>query len=563
MNSNSNQDPNAWGYGKPTKREGELEIKADGIYKFSKDFGDEKIAKYIDLIELNCDIDDGKYGAVLAFDTGSEVKKIDVKRSQYKRFKNLLELIDDGVDVDEKNVRDVCEALSDKQKTLKETLVHHRIGYGIYQGKPVYKLTQGIGVDSQYRGDLKIEPTGDWEVYKSMLINHVFPYIPLQFILAVSLSAVLLGRLRNYLDMESAFVHLLGDSSSGKSTATKLAISLFASPDVKEETLISTFDATKNALTGMIKKLNGIIFAMDELSTNADSDFTKLVYNVCSGKEKARMNADAEMKARETWNVVVISNGEKSIIDNSRKNTGVQMRVYELSIPQWTDSAAHSESINAVIKANYAHLGGMFAETVYGRSDKMLQKTVDSQREKLLEIMEKKNGRDSFTERHIKFYALVLHAAIICKKDFGLPFDIKGMKKFIAEQEMKAVRVRNIEEDFMSFLKDYIGKSQKYFIFDYETGNESQGKNSTGDNYYGVIKKKIKKECSVVELLPSIFEEIVHLYGHEDKNVIIKKLKDKNLLDHEKDRNTRSRRINGIQHELYIIRLTDELIVEK
>lgn len=550
-------------------KEGDLEIRENGIYTYRNSNGHaEKISEYIDITQISYDIDDEKYSAILEFSTGRDIKTITVNRSQYTRSRNLLELIDYGIDVNEQNCAYISQALTNKQKSMEITLVHHKLGYGSYNGKVIYKLWNGIGVASLYNGRLKIKPVGDWETYRQMMDNFVFPYVQLQFIIAASLSAVLLKRLKAHFEIESPLIHLVGDSSSGKSTATKLAISAFACPDLQEETLMSTYNSTSNALVAMLNDLEGLPFALDELSTHDDGNLTNLVYKLCGGKEKARLTSDSVKKERESWTAVIFSNGEKSILDNSIKNTGIQVRTFEISIPKWTVNAEHAEGICRAIKLHYGHLAPRFVEAVSKRSDKKLESNVDKQRKKIEILLEANGMNDEFVQRRAKFYSLIVYSALICKNSLKLPFDITKLRQFIIEQEKAALVTRDISQEFMRTLRDYISAHGDMFInkpseyrIKYKTAECNRRERPPLDKslkFWGVMTKCPEDDCPMVGLLATTFRDVVREYNHESERVILAKLKDKGLLYFENGRNTRKWKINDVEHRFYVIRLENE-----
>lgn len=548
-------------------QDGDLEIRSNGIYRYRENGTADKISEYIDLVNITYDIDLEKYSATLEFSTGKDIKTITVNRSQYTRSRNLLDLIDFGIDVNEQNCLYISQALINKQKSMGITLVHHKLGYGSYEGKVIYKLWNAIGVKSVYNGKLMIEPMGDWDTYNQMMGSVVFPYIQLQFIIAASLSAVLLKRLKSHLDIESPIIHLMGDSSSGKSTATKLAVSVFACPDLQEETLMSTYNSTPNALIKMLEGLEGLPFALDELSTHDEGNLTNLIYKLCGGKQKARLTSDSVMKEREGWTAVIFSNGEKSILDNSIKNTGIQVRTFEISIPKWTVDAEHAEGICRVIRENYGWLAPRFVQAVSKRSEDKLRKSVDLQRNKLVELLKANGMDDEFAQRRAKFYSLIMYSTLICKRALDLPFDLEGLRQFIVEQEKAASKTRDISQEFIRTLRDYVSTHGDMFIpkpTDHIIqcdGGFSRRQRPPVDKqakFWGVMTKCPDDDCPMVGLLASTFKDIVREYNHESERVILAKLKDKGLLYYENGRNTRKWKINDVEHRFYVIRLENE-----
>ena len=70
-----------------------------------------------------------------------------------------------------------------------------------------------------------------------MINNHILGNPELEFALSSGLSSILLGYIGEDLGLESNIIHLVGNSTTGKSTALKLAISSFGYPDIKKNGL--------------------------------------------------------------------------------------------------------------------------------------------------------------------------------------------------------------------------------------------------------------------------------------------------------------------------------------
>ena len=75
-------------------------------------------------------------------------------------------------------------------------------------------------------------------------------------------------------------VHIPGNSSTGKTTALRLAISMFGSPKISNNSLFSTYNTTENAMSNRLGGTKGLTFAFDEISTSNINNFTKLIYTL-------------------------------------------------------------------------------------------------------------------------------------------------------------------------------------------------------------------------------------------------------------------------------------------
>ena len=81
-----------------------------------------------------------------------------------------------------------------------------------------------------YDGKLKIGKTGKYKKWNEMIKEEVIGNIPLEFMLAVAGSGIFTDYLRDKVQVENVIVNLVGESSTGKSTAGLLLVSCGAKP---------------------------------------------------------------------------------------------------------------------------------------------------------------------------------------------------------------------------------------------------------------------------------------------------------------------------------------------
>ena len=96
-------------------------------------------------------------------------------------------------------------------------------------------------------------------------------------------------------NLDSLIIHLASDSTTGKSTILKTVASLFGNPDARENSLFGTFNATSNSLLSKLTGLNGIPYALDEISMSNMSNFTSFIYSAVNGVEKERLTKESKL----------------------------------------------------------------------------------------------------------------------------------------------------------------------------------------------------------------------------------------------------------------------------
>lgn len=503
-----------------------------------------KIAEPMKITSIQQNIDDGTYKALIKYKSFLGMKEITMPREEYLNKNNLIKYQSKGLDITHGNVALLTQYFNEKEREAQIKNIHTKLGFSIYEGKTIYKLSECIGIDSKYEGIYDIKPIGDKREYIDMLNQDVIGNPALEFILAVSLSSVLLGYIGEDLGLDSIILHLVGNSTTGKSTALKLAISIFGYPDVKRNGLFSTYNGTNNALMKKLTGLKGVPYALDEISMSYTQNFTNFIYGLANGTDKDRLNKDSELKERETWLTTILSNGEKSLIGSSNKNSGVQIRVIEISNVTWTKDAENAERINRTILQNYGHIGIDFAEKVMNVKKDNLIKEFKSVRDEVYKTIDDRLVVDNMTIRRCNKFAIILQTAYLFQDMMKIRLDIDGMLDIMVNIEKESLGNRNFRESAIDYIKQYVSKYKNKFECGMNNSIESIGIIIQREKYVEVQMNKLS------------FEQMLKQGGYEDKNIVLKELKDAGYLNCEKDRFTRSRKNSlGYIEEFIVINL--------
>lgn len=152
------------------------------------------------------------------------------------------------------------------------------------------------------------------------------------------------------------FIHLWGETESGKSVLSMCAASIWANPEIGQ--YIQTFNAT---LVGMEKTaafFNNLPLFLDELQIISDrKDFEKEIYMLTEGSGRTRGNKAGGVDQTPTWRNCIITTGEKPIL-TSRSGGGASNRVIEVECKEkfFKDPRAAAN----LVKANYGFFGRAF-----------------------------------------------------------------------------------------------------------------------------------------------------------------------------------------------------------
>lgn len=182
--------------------------------------------------------------------------------------------------------------------------------------------------------------------------------IPIMTVVAASISSLVFPLLvrEGLISIEGLLLSIQGSSSTGKSTAAKLATSLIGNANGTMGSLKSSWGSTEQAQIMKLSGLSGIPLLFDELGTrNNSSSLGNFAFTLADGHDRARGDANGHLRPSSSWSgVMVISTSEDSILSMLPSKDGTLVRVLELS-GSFARSGSEAEHIGQVISKNYGH----------------------------------------------------------------------------------------------------------------------------------------------------------------------------------------------------------------
>ena len=128
--------------------------------------------------------------------------------------------------------------------------------------------------------------------------------------------------------------HLVGQSSSGKTTAIRAAVSVWAQVLEDSGELKTSWNATGNGLEGVAKNHSDLPLFLDELGQgdNGRVNVEQVLYMLGNGSGKRRMTREAKARASNEWRLLFMSAGELSaseMMERQKKDiaTGANVRM--------------------------------------------------------------------------------------------------------------------------------------------------------------------------------------------------------------------------------------------
>ncbi|HEL5400954.1 TPA: DUF927 domain-containing protein [Stenotrophomonas maltophilia] len=123
--------------------------------------------------------------------------------------------------------------------------------------------------------------------------------------LVLAVSAMFAGPLLHFTGATGGGFHLVGGSSSGKSTALRVAASVVGPPEYARE-----WRSTSNGLEGVAVLHNDATLILDELAQIDPKQAGDAAYLLANGNGKSRANRAGEARAAARWRVLILSAGE-------------------------------------------------------------------------------------------------------------------------------------------------------------------------------------------------------------------------------------------------------------
>ncbi|MEM8760503.1 MAG: DUF927 domain-containing protein [Pseudomonadota bacterium] len=194
-------------------------------------------------------------------------------------------------------------------------------------------------------------------------------------VLIACVSLAFAGPLLEPLQVEGGGLHLRGASSRGKSSAQRVAVSVWGSPK-----FLHTWRATANGLEGTASACNSTLLALDEMGEVAAREAGAAAYMLANGQGKMRASRTGSARPSARWRLPILSSGEISLADKmsegrERIRAGQEVRLLDIPADNRThgafdtlhgkpDGKAFAEHINRAAAAAYGTAGPAFVEAL-------------------------------------------------------------------------------------------------------------------------------------------------------------------------------------------------------
>lgn len=520
----------------------EFTLKQDGLFRSNTDKKTGKVTTFkisepLFVKQTVQNLDTKQVGITLCYWFKDRFHEFEVGMGQLVP-NELLKLSGIGLDVSYENVKYVATFLREQQKVAPHKEIYQEVGWHeASEGNQIFRHHTILSTDSNVKavndlenGSYNLEPKGTLEAWKNMISTEVANNQMLQLLLCMGFSSAIVGYLsRSYDDVDSLFVHLVGNSTKGKTTGALLFASIFGLPSNKKKGLQKTWNGTSNATINMMGGNYGIPVVLDELSMNSAKSLTSELYVLTSGQEKSRLTETIEQRKQKTWATTILSTGEKSIFELTNQNVGLTVRVFEFTHVAWTTSAEHADAIRGVIQENYGHAGVVFVQYLFDQGLSIIDETWERWQKTCLARL----PDSPFRTRIAKKYAVILAAGDLANQCLDLLLNLEAILSFLVQDEENKVASRDIGSKALNVITQLVIQHQINF--------RREGSFTHPINCWG--KMFMHQDYVEVAFLKSVLEQQLRMSGFDDPRVVIRDWKEKGWLVTEGDRATKRTRI--------------------
>ena len=443
------------------------------------------------------------------------------------------QLIQYGLDITMANKRQVTEALLASRAHAQVENVFNQFGWGGTGDEPVFFHAKAIperGYSLSESAKLNVFPKGSLKAWLNMYRTHIQGHTPLELAVVLGCTAPIVAYLESkHTDLKTLFVALNGQSSSGKTTAAMLALSVAGAPSSTNKGLLKSWNATINSMMSALDGVNGIPICFDELSQSRAVDLTALLYSLAEGKQKDRSTKDGGLRESAHWSTVILSTGELSIFNRLANNLGLRVRILEFSHVQWTRDAAQSESIKSAISQHFGLVLPHFVTRLFEVGLHSIDTEFERQRTLLLEQMP---ASDTTRRVSIKLAAMMATAALLAAHT-GIEINVDALRAMLLENDKDNFDDRDHGTKAFDDVLQYLVEHQAKLVRD------NQGR--IPYEVIGLISTKRSANFEnqiIVSILKSHFEPMMTELKYQDAKVILKDWAKKGLLVTESGRQT-------------------------
>ena len=332
-------------------------------------------------------------------------------------------------------------------------------------------------------------------------------------------------------------VNMYGTTGSGKTVTLMLASSVWANPS--EGGYISESNSTINALEMKLDTLNHLPLMVDDMSklrSDNKGGLMDLIYGLCSGRGKGRLNRNGEIRYVPTWGCSIITNMERPLTDDSMRG-GAMNRTLDFEVEPG-DIYQDGNHVVTVLSENFGFSGHTFVKIIQEIGVDTIRSIVSKYRAVIKEYAARMG--DEREDKQITPLAVMLTADFLTEKYIfkdGIRLDMDYCMKAVKSRK----QVSETERAYKHFIDAYYMNQSRFESgSDYDMG-DCWGKRIS--EYY-------------VAVLPTVMEKLADQYNF-NKSQFIDWLKSTDRLSCDPGRNQKQIQLRNGRKRCYVIRIDE------
>jgi uncharacterized protein (DUF927 family) len=432
--------------------------------KRGKEFHEEMVLRALPFIEaelVNMERSQTLYRiGWTSLNSGRRITREVVPASSIATRRELLQLSDKGLPVNDNNAKSVITYF-DQFLTVNEVdqvKAVERLGH--VENKFISPLHESaIEIITLDQGEKQMLEAFETKGSSKEWIDNVFNPIKdspvAAFVIASSFTSVILRDL----NMSPFIVDLSGTTSTGKSTISKIAGSVWGNRNY-----VSEWNLTQVGLERKAAFLNSFPLILDDTRKANEWVLNDVIYHFSGGRGKGRGSVKGSQREM-TWNNILISNGEIPLNDYARDKGGVSAR--NISFNDRPIQNADYKLFNTIyenIEQFYGAIGKEFLDVWNSHKKELLEEFP-----KYKKHFNKKAGSNEVLARLSNSFASVYFTSTILRNYLSMDIDLKAIEKLmntLKENENLDKPLQMLEEllDHIDGSQDLISKEElKYF----------------------------------------------------------------------------------------------------
>lgn len=192
-------------------------------------------------------------------------------------------------------------------------------------------------------------------------------------VLILSICCALAGPLLKKVGVNGGGIHLVGDSSSGKSLAQDVAATIWGPPDRFKV----SWDMSGGGVEIEASSRNDTVMINDEMSRASPKQIQGHAYAIANGTGKGTMTREREGRPKNYWRLLALSSGERSLSDHaamggSTTHAGAELRMVDINAGtrkyrafddvHGMDGETFHRTLTGAVSRHYGHAGPALVE---------------------------------------------------------------------------------------------------------------------------------------------------------------------------------------------------------